>query len=518
MSSFAGAITGSDKKESLFLTAVETGNLEAAKSFLNEDPCLVNINDTRKKGDNIPVLLLAIQNKHPEIVKLLLLNGADVNCKNISGELGSLHTAASLGCSDIIPVLIKFGADPNGKRGNFKFPPLCYAETADAAETLIYSGADVRLRNENGITPLHLLAAHGKIQAAEVLLKYGAEIDANDRWGKTPLHYASEYGQAETVDFLLKKGASINTRDELKRTALNWADNDTVFGEKKSRKKCAELLISRGADYTISDVVWLGDSVKVKQLLKNNPALAEPAVLRIAVEEEQTDMTQYLIDSGADINSSQFKTPLLHIAANKGCIDVIKLLTRNGASVNQRGEFGELALHWAAAKGYTDTVKFLLDSGSEINVAAKKQRGDMDVFISEEINPVEEKLKSLEQTAAQIRAERAGSGLQIMMLPGVVFAAGDTPLFSATQRGHTQIAKLLIASGADVNYKNKFGDSPLHYACVFRHKETVQLLIDSNADINAVDNNGHSPLLLASSPADLKDEKIIEMLAKRGAK
>jgi ankyrin repeat protein len=514
----ASGINSSVDTAKRFLDAVEAGDTAEAKSYLDKDPCLVAIGDIRyKAGGLTPVLHMAIDKNRPDIVKLLLSRGADVNSKNPLGELGPLHVAAGQGRSEIIPILISFGADPDGKRGNFRFSPLCFASNADVAEILINYGADVHLRNENGFTPLHLLAEQGKVEAAEALLKHGAEIDARDKWGKTPLHYASEYGQADMVEFLLEKGAAINARDERGMTAINRAVQPDFSAPREARKKCVELLIPKGADYTISDAVWLGDSAKVEQLLKNNPSLANSAVLLIAVKEKHANVAELLIKSGADLDANLFGTPLLHISANGGNIGVVKVLLDNGADINQRGAYGELALHWAATKGRIDVVGLLLDAGSEINIAAVKQRGDIDLIVEEEVNPVAEELKSLEQTEAQIKATRAGSGLQVMGRPRVVFAIGDTSLHSAAQWGHNEIVKLLVSRGADINAPNKFGESPLHYACVFRHREIVRILLEAGADVNTLDNKGYSPLWLASSPPDSKDEQIIKMLAARGA-
>ena len=69
-----------------------------------------------------------------------------------------------------------------------------------------------------------------------------------------------------------------------------------------------------------------------------------------------------------------------------------------------------------------------------------------------------------------------------------------TPLHSAAQFGHKEIAELLIVKGADVNMKNRFGWTPLAFAAERSHKEVVELLIAKGADVNAEHSGGTTPL------------------------
>ena len=69
-----------------------------------------------------------------------------------------------------------------------------------------------------------------------------------------------------------------------------------------------------------------------------------------------------------------------------------------------------------------------------------------------------------------------------------------------------EIAKLLIAKGADVNAKNDKGETPLLRAISVasftttnkkRHKETIELLVNNGADVNIGCDNGRTPLIAA---------------------
>jgi len=83
--------------------------------------------------------------------------------------------------------------------------------------------------------------------------------------------------------------------------------------------------------------------------------------------------------------------------------------------------------------------------------------------------------------------------------------SGDTALHLAAAGYRIEIARLLLAAGADPNStKNHRKSGPLHYAAdgyitgpvwnADRQKETIQCLLDAGADINAQDKNGATPL------------------------
>ena len=70
----------------------------------------------------------------------------------------------------------------------------------------------------------------------------------------------------------------------------------------------------------------------------------------------------------------------------------------------------------------------------------------------------------------------------------------ETPLMMACLRGQLEIAKKLIARGADV----KTGWTPLHYAATTGHIDVMQLLLDEHAYIDAESPNGTTPLMMAA--------------------
>jgi hypothetical protein len=82
--------------------------------------------------------------------------------------------------------------------------------------------------------------------------------------------------------------------------------------------------------------------------------------------------------------------------------------------------------------------------------------------------------------------------------------AGDTALHVAGAAYRPQVARALIAAGADVRARNRRGAQPLHYAADGSpgaphwnppaQAEVIAVLIAAGADANAVDMNGVAPL------------------------
>jgi ankyrin repeat protein len=87
---------------------------------------------------------------------------------------------------------------------------------------------------------------------------------------------------------------------------------------------------------------------------------------------------------------------------------------------------------------------------------------------------------------------------------------GDSALDYACSNGHVEVAKLLVAGGADINAQDSRGWGPLHNACTkynSKSLELVEFLLESGAD----------PLLLNSDgqkPYDITREKSIKAALK----
>jgi ankyrin repeat protein len=98
---------------------------------------------------------------------------------------------------------------------------------------------------------------------------------------------------------------------------------------------------------------------------------------------------------------------------------------------------------------------------------------------------------------------------------------GSSPLISSALFGKTEIAKLLIDAGADINFQNNEGSTALHTAAFFCRPEIAKMLLDKKADKTIRNTYGSTAYESVAGPyADLKPtyEMLEKMLAPMGLK
>ncbi|XP_071037934.1 serine/threonine-protein phosphatase 6 regulatory ankyrin repeat subunit B-like [Parasteatoda tepidariorum] len=283
-----------------------------------------------KSSEGYTPLHFAVMNRKDEIVELLLKKGADVEAKNCDDETPLF----SAGTKKAFELLIAHGADINAKSSDGS-TPLHFALTNgedEVVELLIKEGADVEAKYSDDRTPLFL--ADGK-KAFELLIAHGADINAKSSEGYTPLHFALMIEEDEVVELLIKEGADVEAKDSEDKTPLFFADS----------KKAFELLVAISADINAK-------SSEGYTLLHNS------------VKNGNDEIVELLITEGADVEakSNHDETPMFFTVSK----NVFELLIAKGANINAKSSEGYTPLHSAVMNGRDEVVELLIKEGADV--------------------------------------------------------------------------------------------------------------------------------------------------------
>jgi ankyrin repeat protein len=179
--------------------AARKGDKAAVIALLKQNPNLVSSKDSL----GYTPLHLAAKYNRPEIVALLLANGADVNAQagvryvtNYGGQQHYGETPLMLALlsyyhKEVVELLVAHGADVNVELNNGS-TPLSRAidlNLPSDVQILMANGANPDYAIFNGQTTVHRAVTEHKIEILKVLLDYGADPNAKDLAGHTPMFY-----------------------------------------------------------------------------------------------------------------------------------------------------------------------------------------------------------------------------------------------------------------------------------------------------------------------------------------
>jgi len=139
------------------------------------------------------------------------------------------------------------------------------------------------------------------------------------------------------------------------------------------------------------------------------------------------------------------------------------------------GRQGSVALHEAVADGNVTEVRRLLDRGVSPS-ASHRVLGVPDVNVK------------------MIRKEVA--------------------FLEAASKGHTEIVRLMLDRGADIELKNEWGRTALTFSAQNDRLDTTSLLIERGADVMAADEKGFTPLIWAAMSGS---PEMVALLLEAGA-
>jgi len=96
-----------------------------------------------------------------------------------------------------------------------------------------------------------------------------------------------------------------------------------------------------------------------------------------------------------------------------------------------------------------------------------------------------------------------------LLAKGVDITEKEEGLLFSSENGHTEIVKILLANGADVNARDSDGLTPLMLAAQKGYTELVGTLLSKDANVNAKDKDGGTALLRAAVSGQTEIVKIL---------
>jgi len=173
-----------------------------------------------------------------------------------------------------------------------------------------------------------------------------------------------------------------------------------------------------------------------------------------------------LIAAGVDVNAAdRTGTTALMLAAGAGISKYVTLLLEAGAKVNARDAEGRTALFMAAAGGDVETVSLLLNHAADPNAPdIYSYTPLMETVGSTHWNP--EILRALVASGADLNARNKD---------------GETALMAAARLGRADAVKLLLELGADPSLRSKNGWTALRFAREAHRFAAAQILVQVGA-------------------------------------
>ncbi|ARF02649.1 SWPV1-032 [Shearwaterpox virus] len=380
--------------------------------------------------------------------------------------------------------------------------------------------------------PLHKAAILDNTEIAKLLIDYGADLEQVQS-GNSPLYISVYRNNKDLTRYLLKKGANSS------RFFLNYYD----------------VLYDKISDEMYKIFIDFNIDLNIQTRNFETP-------LHYAIKYKKVDLIKILLDSSKIIGKKWFlhKQYLIKALNNNCSYDIITLLIKYGAPIDEQDDLGKTALHYSISNGRKDITdllinscadvniidgciggsplhyavsnndivltKMLLDRGANVNIINAHTDTILNIAIASKNKTIVNMLLKYGANAKLIGLNRSAihAALEtrdIDMLNIILLAGGNvntynskclTPLYIAVNSMKIEFVKVLLKHGADINTKNDLsGNTPLHKAMLNNDLHNIKLLLSYNADCNLLNNHGNTPLTCVSF---LDDNITIMMISK----
>nr|XP_018912083.1 PREDICTED: serine/threonine-protein phosphatase 6 regulatory ankyrin repeat subunit C-like [Bemisia tabaci] len=254
-------------------------------------------------------------------------------------------------------------------------------------------------------------------------------------------------------------------------------DKDLLaFAVARGENKVVRLILSEGADV-------------------NSKVLGPFTALHIAIYRQHVQIVNQILIYGADVNS---RYPLdidfyegstvLHRAVECGNRAIVEVLINYGADMNAAKSNGLTALHIAIEKGLFEIAEYLIQEGADVNPTVNLNKSENE-NTKRRVKSEQRLLYDYRIESFDLRTDEEFMGPLVMKRTTPFSAVQNTlktspPLHAAIKSRHTELVKLLLEKGADVNALSWRGETVLELAVQTRCPDIVVHVLDYRPDVN----------------------------------
>lgn len=228
--------------------------------------------------------------------------------------------------------------------------------------------------------------------------------------------------------------------------------------------------------------------------IEGEPTSSRPtavaATAEMATEIPETEPMTEESDTPTPENSAEPTLPAIDqaeanrallAAAETGDVERVKELLAQGADVHTANAADVTPLIAAAYRNNLEVARALIEAGADVNVQDNTQQS---AYLISTSDGYLELLRLTLAAGADVHSKDSYNG---------------TGLIRAADRGHVEIIAELLKTDIEIDHVNRLGWTALLEAIILgdggpRHTEVVRLLVEAGADVNLADGSGVTPM------------------------
>ena len=448
---------------SRLIEAVRAGDIARVSAMLDARPEIINMD--ARYDDEHRALHHAVLMRAPDLVRLLMSRGANADIGIYPHRVPTTARAIATerGYDEIVAIIDEAerqrpGFQPtlrtDSPAGREMPPELRDAiDRGDSAATIAFLEASpmlranpafIRMQGPGGITLLHLAAARLMLPLGIWALDHGADVHIRNDPGFAPI-------------------------DMLGRWPIRHPHDDVLA--------FADLLIRHGAEpsafsaIATNDLDWLRTRHAAGTL--RNRVIDVGGLVTFAVRLDRPEALELLLDLGYDPNEHPDRDagrgdvvgkPLEYCAIEQRPV-LADVLIRRGATLTATTAVALGMGDWLRAQHAKGILNHPTDGDGLLTVAAEHGRADMLQL-----------LLDLGFDAEETRRRVGGDSVHL---------SRGVPLERCVSKGNLEMARLLLAHGADPNSPCESGGSPMSNAYSGHNREMMELLAKHGGVVSA---------------------------------